>query len=110
LQNENRPLRATVTTAAALVAVLIYGHWRLGQTFGEGVAVDIAVVQGGATPAELPALRAFLERPDLDAVRASSVEVYGDCDPPPQAIVMLRGVDPNIGLITKYGLIEPHAD
>lgn len=65
---------------------------------------------GGATPAELPALRAFLERPDLDAVRASSVEVYGDCDPPPQAIVMLRGVDPNIGLITKYGLIEPHAD
>jgi hypothetical protein len=61
---------------------------------------------GGATPAELPALRAFLADPALEEVRASSVEVYGDCDPPPQAIVMLRGVDPQVGLITKYGLID----
>ena len=65
---------------------------------------------GGATPAELPALRAFLADPSLGEVRSSSVEVYGECDPPPEAIVMLRGVDPRVGLITKYALIEPYAD
>ena len=65
---------------------------------------------GGATPAELPALRAFRADPALREVRASSVEVYGDCEPPSNAIVMLRGVDPKVGLITKYGLIESNGD
>lgn len=65
---------------------------------------------GGATPAELPALRAFLEDTELTEVRASSVEVYGDFDPPPDAIVILRGVDPKVGLITKYALIESYGD
>ena len=65
---------------------------------------------GGATPAELPALRAFLDDPGLNEVRTSSVEIYGDCDPPPDAIVMLRGVDPKVGPITKYALIEPHGN
>lgn len=65
---------------------------------------------GGATPAELPALRAFLTDPALTGIRASSVEVYGDADPPPDAIVMLKAVDPNVGPITKYALIEPHGN
>ena len=65
---------------------------------------------GGATPAELPALSAFLKDSALTAVRASSVEVYGDIDPPPEAIVMLRAVDPKVGRITKYGLIEAYGD
>jgi hypothetical protein len=64
---------------------------------------------GGATPAELPAIKAFLLRPQLESVRASSVEVYGECDPPPDAMVIFRGVDPKLGLLTKYGLVESDA-
>jgi len=102
---EGQHVSAKVREFVAIALLCFRGGERGGL-----VAHMKRAIQLGATPAELPALRAFLERPDLDAVRASSVEVYGDCDPPPQAIVMLRGVDPNIGLITKYGLIEPHAD
>ena len=47
-----RPLLAATTTAAALAGVLIYGQWRLGETFGEGPSVAVSVVQGGATPAD----------------------------------------------------------
>ena len=65
---------------------------------------------GGATPAELPAIRAFLVRPQLQAVRASSVETYGECDPPPEAEVIFRGVDPRVGLLTKYGMVESHGN
>jgi apolipoprotein N-acyltransferase len=38
--------------AAALAGALIYGEWRLGQSFADGPEVAIAVVQGGASPAE----------------------------------------------------------
>jgi apolipoprotein N-acyltransferase len=47
-----RPLVAVATTAAALASALLYGQWRLGQTFGDGPPVAVAVVQGGAPPAE----------------------------------------------------------
>jgi apolipoprotein N-acyltransferase len=47
-----RPGLAAATTAAALAGALIYGQWRLGQTIGAGPEVGIAVVQGGAPPAE----------------------------------------------------------
>ncbi len=60
---------------------------------------------GGATPAELPALGAFLADRTLRTVRASAVEVYGDCDPPAGAAVMFRGVDPRIGPLTKYSIV-----
>ena len=53
-----RPLLGLTTIAAALVATLLYGEWRLGQTFDDGPAVRIAVVQGGAAsvePAQRPA-------------------------------------------------------
>ena len=65
---------------------------------------------GGATPAELAALRTFSQDAQSSIVKASSVEVYGEVDPPPEAIVMLRGVDPRVGLITKYTLIEGYGD
>ena len=65
---------------------------------------------GGATPAELPAIKAFLARPQLQTVRASSVEVYGECDVPPEAEVIFRGVDPRAGLLTKYGIVESHGN
>ena len=46
------PHVAAIAIAAALVATLGYGEWRLGQTFGDGPPVAVAVVQGGAAPAD----------------------------------------------------------
>jgi len=39
----------------------------------------------GATGAEIAALEAFRAEPTLQAVRASTFEIYGDADPPPHA-------------------------
>ena len=57
-----RPLLAVATIAAALLGVLLYGHWRLGQTFADGAAVDVAVVQGGAPPQDKAQRAARLAR------------------------------------------------
>jgi len=65
---------------------------------------------GGASSAEIAALEAFRADASLRAVRASSIETYGACDPPPQAMVHFRGVDEHVGPITKYVLVEPYAD
>ena len=46
-----RLLLTTAVIAAALVGTLLYGQWRLGQTFDDGPPVRVAVVQGGAPPA-----------------------------------------------------------
>lgn len=61
---------------------------------------------GGATPAELLALLAFAEDPAVTRVRASSNEFHADVEPPPNAVVSFRGLDPVIGAMTKYALIE----
>jgi apolipoprotein N-acyltransferase len=45
-----RPRRSAAMIAAALAGALVYGHWRLGQSFDDGGALRVAVVQGGATP------------------------------------------------------------
>jgi hypothetical protein len=63
---------------------------------------------GGASGAEIAALEAFHADPTLAAVRASTVEVYGACEPPPKATVYFRGTDEDVGMITKYTLVEPH--
>jgi hypothetical protein len=63
---------------------------------------------GGASGAEIAALEAFQADPALQAVRASTVEVYGACEPPPKATVYFRGTDEDVGMITKYTLVEPH--
>ena len=47
-----RPRLGAATIAVALVSACLYGQWRLGQTFAEGPAVRVAVIQGGAPPAE----------------------------------------------------------
>ncbi len=47
-----RPALSTATIAAAVVGALVYGEWRLGQTFADGEPVQVAVVQGGAPGAE----------------------------------------------------------
>jgi hypothetical protein len=65
---------------------------------------------GGASSAEVAALEAFQADPGVEAVRASSFEVYGACEVPPHATVYFRGLDDQTGFITKYALAEPHAD
>ena len=62
----------------------------------------------GATGAEIAALEAFRAEPTLQAVRASTFEIYGDADPPPHATVYFRGVDEQVGPMTKYALAEPY--
>ncbi len=66
---------------------------------------------GGASGAEIAALEAFRADPALRAVRAATVEVYGEGSaPPPHATVYFRGTDERVGFITKYTLVEPHGD
>ena len=62
---------------------------------------------GGASSAEIAALEAFRAQPALQAIRASSFEVYGESEaPPPHATIYFRGVDERDGLLTKYALAE----
>jgi Protein of unknown function (DUF3182) len=66
---------------------------------------------GGASGAEIAALEAFRAEPALQAVRASTVEIYGEGEPPPpHATVYFRGVDERVGPLTKYTLAEPYGD
>jgi hypothetical protein len=66
---------------------------------------------GGASGAEIAALEAFRAEPSLRAVDAVSIEVYGDNPTVPEgAAVYFRGVDPHVGPLTKYTIIERHAD
>jgi hypothetical protein len=65
---------------------------------------------GGASGAEIAALEAFAAEPALRVVRASTVEVYGPCQPPEDATVYFSGVDQEVGEITKYSLIERDAN
>ena len=60
---------------------------------------------GGASAAEIVALEAFSRDPALDAVRASTHEVHGECDLPSGAIVQFEGMDERVGPITKYALL-----
>jgi hypothetical protein len=65
---------------------------------------------GGASGAEIAALEAFRADPALDCVRASSAEVYGEgaAPPPTAATVYFRGLDEQVGFITKYALLGRH--
>ena len=67
---------------------------------------------GGASGAEVAALEAFRAEPALLAVRAATVELYGpDVPPPPaRATVYFRGVDEEVGPMTKYAMLESHGD
>jgi hypothetical protein len=65
---------------------------------------------GGASGAEIGALERFREDPALRAVRAWCVEVYGECEPPPEATVYFSDVDEKVDRITKYTMVEPYAD
>lgn len=61
---------------------------------------------GGASSAEIAALEAFARSPGRAAVRAASIERYGEHDPPVGACVLYRGRDPQVGMIGKYVVVE----
>ena len=66
---------------------------------------------GGASGAEIAALEAFRIDPSLRSVRAAAWEIYGEYPPiPERSTVYYRGIDPHVGAITKYALVEPYAD
>jgi hypothetical protein len=66
---------------------------------------------GGASGAEVAALEAFRADPALRTVRTSTVEVYGEgVPPPPHAVVYFRGVDDQVGPITKYAMVEANGN
>jgi hypothetical protein len=66
---------------------------------------------GGATGAELAALGAFKADQNLLSVGASTTECYGDCpELPDDAVVYYRGIDAQVGPLTKYARLHPHGD
>jgi hypothetical protein len=66
---------------------------------------------GGASAAELGALGAFRADPAVSVVRASTMEVYGeDVTVPEAGVLHYKGVDEQLGPLTKYSLIEPYAN
>jgi hypothetical protein len=66
---------------------------------------------GGASGAEVAALRAFADDPSLQVVRARTCERYGGNTPVPAgAWVLYDGVDDRVGHITKYALASGHDD
>ncbi|MCQ4316952.1 DUF3182 family protein [Stutzerimonas zhaodongensis] len=65
---------------------------------------------GGASGAEIAALDAFRQGA-RGAVRASTVEVYGEAQTIPHgATVLFRGEDAEVGFITKYVTVEAYGD
>ena len=61
---------------------------------------------GGATGAELAALELFRAEPGRDRVRTCTVELFGDSpEPPAGATVYFRGVDHEVGQLTKYAMV-----
>lgn len=78
------------------------GRWRSG-------VLEQSWRLGGASAAEIAALEAFAGDPGLRVVRASCVEIYGDSkDPPTDSITLFRGVDNEVGFISKYAMVDLH--
>ena len=63
---------------------------------------------GGASSAELLALRAFAEDPALQRIRASTHEVFGDARLPADATMFYQGDDREVGRICKYARIRDY--
>jgi Protein of unknown function (DUF3182) len=64
---------------------------------------------GGASPAEIAALEAFHDDPELRAVRACCVESYGDNTVrPPEATIYFCGVDERVGPLTKFVYVKDY--
>ncbi|EIK53124.1 biotin carboxylase [Stutzerimonas stutzeri TS44] len=66
---------------------------------------------GGASSAEVAALQRFRQDDALVVVRASSLELYGERQVPPEgASVLFRGEDAQVGFITKCVMLEDYGN
>lgn len=64
---------------------------------------------GGASPAEVAALRVFMDHPEVNLVNASSHEVYGDdAVAPPDAVIGYDGSDVRRGRLLKYAVVDTY--
>ena len=63
---------------------------------------------GGASSAELLALRAFSEDPALQRIRASTHEVFDEVQLPADATLFYQGDDCEVGRICKYARIRAY--
>lgn len=64
---------------------------------------------GGASSAEVVALERFAAEPGLRALRASSVELFGEHHVlPADAILMYRGLDAQVGFVSKFATLGAH--
>ena len=59
---------------------------------------------GGATGAEIAALEAFADAPELTSVHTVTVERYEVSETPEGAALYFKGVDPVVGPMTKYAM------
>jgi len=64
--------------------------------------------QGGASSAELLAVRAFADDPTLQQVRASTHEVFGTPELPADATLFYEGDDSELGQFCKFARIREH--
>lgn len=63
---------------------------------------------GGASAAEIEALVAFAADPHLQAICASTHEIYGPTTLPAGINVLYEGNDPDVGFITKFTQVRPY--
>lgn len=80
------------------------GRWRSG-------VLEQSWRIGGASAAEVAALEVFRADSARQAVRASSVEVYGANGAAPRdTLVYYRGTDARVGPLIKYTQVEPYGN
>jgi len=66
---------------------------------------------GGASPAEVLAMRAFADDVALRQVEAATGEVYGeDAEIPDDAVIHFRGGLGSAGILTKFATVRPHGN
>src|SRR5690606_21912943 len=66
---------------------------------------------GGASSAEIAALERFSQDASATVVRASSLELYGERQTPPDgATVLFRGEDAEVGFITKCVMVDDYGN
>jgi hypothetical protein len=75
------------------------GSWRSG-------VLEQSWRIGGASAAEVAALEQFGADSALEVVRASTFEVYGECEVPEDAQIQFQGNDERVGALTKYCIVE----
>ncbi|MGZ3254711.1 MAG: DUF3182 family protein, partial [Burkholderiaceae bacterium] len=65
----------------------------------------------GASAAEIAALEAFQMDPDVNVVRASTTEIYGDHAVVPQgAALHYQGIDERTGPLIKFSRLDRYAN